>query len=415
VSAVVDCRPVERCVGCRDGRLQPVLELGPQPLANALVRPDGDRSDDRRYPLGIQVCGACQLVQLTHLVDPARLFSSYLYLPSLSTTWLRHCEELAADVCTRARLSPGDLVVEIGSNDGTLLRAFQRRGQRVLGVDPAANIAAQANAAGIPTLTLFFGEATAGRVAAEAGPARAVVSTNVLAHVPDPRDLLRGVRAILAPGGVYVNESPSLREMVEGNQFDTIYHEHVSYLSLRALVRLTEDAGLSIADTSRQPVHGGTLRVAATARGESRPSVRVAEALAEERAALGPDMAALRGFARRVQTLRRRLRGMIAGLDRRHLRLAAYGATAKGNVLMSYCALTGADVRYVVDRNPLKQGYLTPGSRIPIVAPEQLEADPPRVLMLLAWNLADEIRRQLAWFAGRGGRFLIPVPVPRLM
>jgi SAM-dependent methyltransferase len=407
---------VKRCLACGSGRLQPVLDLGLQPPANSFIMAAEAANAEPAFPLGIQLCEDCRLVQLSHVVDPATLFSSYLYVPSASTTWLEHCEQLADYVCDRGALGPGDLVVEFGSNDGALLRAFQRRGQRVLGVDPASNIATQASATGVPTLNRFFGEAAAAEILDTFGPAGAVVSTNVLAHVPDPVGVLRGVRAILRPDGVYVNESPSLLDLVTRNAFDTIYHEHVSYFSLHALIGLLRSAALTVREAVPQDVHGGTLRVLAVppaaAPAESDTLLPLLEA---ERRAQIVDVVGLRAFAERAAGLRRQLRSLVSNLRADGARLAAYGATAKGNVLLTYCGLTNADVAYVVDRNPLKQGRLTPGTHIPVVSLEHLATDPPDVLLLLAWNLADEIRRDLAWFTARGGRFLIPVPEPSLV
>ena len=410
------CRAVAACLACGSADLRPVLDLGEQPLANNLVQPGDGPPSEPAFSLGIQVCRSCHLVQLTHIVNPGEMFSSYLYVPSTSSTWLAHCEAIADDVCRRARLQPGELVVEIGSNDGSLLKAFQRQGVRVLGVDPAANIAARANAEGVPTLNRFFGEDVAAEIVAEHGTPRAVVSTNVLAHVPDPVGVLRGVRALLGPESIYVNESPSLREMVLHNEFDTIYHEHVSYYSLHALENMAAQAGLRIVDAVPQAIHGGSLRIVATSDDhaeEVRPGLVAVRRAERGAGVLHPS--GLDAFARRTAALRDHLRQLVAQLHRDGSRVAAYGATAKGNVLLTYCGLTNQDVEYIVDRNPLKQGRVTPGSRIPVVSPEHLEADPPDVLLLLAWNLADEIRHQLSWFSARGGRFLIPVPEPRLV
>jgi novobiocin biosynthesis protein NovU/D-mycarose 3-C-methyltransferase len=408
------CQAVRACVACGSGDLRPVLDLGPQPLANNLVQPDSPNADPS-FPLGIQVCRDCLLVQLHHIVDPGLMFSNYLYVPSTSSTWLEHCEELAEYVCTSGSLSGGELVVEVGSNDGSLLRAFQRRGMRVLGVDPATNIAAQANAAGVPTLNRFFGPETAKEILSDHGQASAVVSTNVLAHVPDPVAVLRAVREILAPNGVYVNESPSLRDMVERNEFDTIYHEHVSYFSLLSLENLFAQAGLELVDALPQAVHGGTLRVLGVHAGAASPSRRVGHLEAAERASGVLEVAGLEAFGQRAARLRELLRASIASISGQDRRVAGYGATAKGNTLLGYCGLAHPTIEYIVDRNPLKQGLCTPGTRIPIVSPDRLTDDPPDVLLLLAWNLADEIRQQQSGFAARGGKFLIPVPEPRLL
>ncbi len=416
VASNSDCRPVTACLACESTRLHPVLDLGPQPLANNLVDQLSGTAPDERFPLGVQLCTACHLVQLTHTVKPERMFSTYRYVPSTSATWVDHCDELAEAVAAAASLRSGDLVVEIGSNDGTLLRAFQRRGYRVLGVDPAANIAAEATASGVPTVNYFFGRRVAELLAASYGTARAVVSTNVLAHVPNPVDLLRGVRTMLAPGAMYVNESPSLAELIGHNEFDTIYHEHVSYLSLDALVALFDRSGLRLVDAVPQSTHGGSLRVFGVLSSDPRAaSARVHQLLATEQLTGIADPAQLGQFAQRVADMREQLRELIQQLQRDGRRVAAYGATAKGNTLLGYCGLTRRDVEYIVDRNPMKQGMLTPGLRIPIVSTAYLESDPPDVLLLLAWNIADEIRTQLDWFAKRGGQFLLPVPTPKLI
>jgi len=413
---MTDCRAVDACLACGSRDLAGVLDLGAQPLANNLVPPSSGDDADASFPLGIQLCRSCTLVQLTHTVEPERMFSHYRYVPSTSSTWLEHCEEFAQSISALAGLGQGDLLVEVGSNDGTLLRAFQRHGVRVLGVDPAANIAAEATASGVPTVNHFFGSQVAELLAASYGRARAVVSTNVLAHVPDPVDLLRGVATLLTPDGVYVNESPGLADLIANNEFDTIYHEHVSYLSLSALNGLFERAGLQLVDAIPQPTHGGSLRVFGMRADVPRPVTdRLRQLMASEQDAGVTSASAMRAFADRVGSMREQLRQLVAQLRGDGRRLAAYGATAKGNTLLGYCGLSRHEVEYIVDRNPMKQGMLTPGLHIPIVSPEHLEADPPDVLLILAWNLADEIRDQLAWFGNRGGQFLLPVPVPKLV
>jgi novobiocin biosynthesis protein NovU/D-mycarose 3-C-methyltransferase len=349
------------------------------------------------------------------MVNPGLLFASYLYVPAASSSWRHHTDELADYVCATAPLAPGDTVVEIGSNDGTLLQAFKKRGMSVLGVDPAENIAAQANAAGVPTLCRFFASATADEVRSLVGQARAVVSTNVLAHVPDPVDMLRGVRRLLAPDGLYVNESPSLVDILAKTEFDTIYHEHASYFSLNTTEQVLTRADLTLVDVQHQDVHGGTLRTVAAPSLSCRAptsSVRTMKAFETRAGMLEPSR--FRCFAEQTRACRGRLRSLVRGIRASEKRIAAYGATAKGNVLLNYCGLTASDIQYVVDRNPLKQGLVTPGTHIPVVSTDELHRDPPDVLLLTAWNLEAEIRQQEAWLTSRGGRFLVPVPEPRL-
>ena len=397
--------------GFADVRL--VLDLGRAPLANSFILPREANGNEPEFPLGIQFCPTCAIVQIVETVDPEILFRHYLYTPSASATWRDHCDALAAWLHDEV----GDaaaFVVEPASNDGCLLRSIRRWTPDILGVEPARNIAEQAIRDGIPTICEFFSEATARTIRAERGPAQVVIGTNVLAHVPDMIDFLRGAAALLAGDGMFVIEAPYLRDLVEAVAYDTIYHEHVSYLSVTALARIYPLAGMVLTHVERTPTHGGSIRFVGRPAG-AEPDESVGRFLADE-AALGyADGTALADFAVRVDRLRGQLAETIRAETAAGRTVAAYGATAKGNTLLTTCDIAPGAIRYIVDRNPLKQGRLAPGSHIPVVGPERLERDPVNVLLILAWNIADEVIEQQRWFAERGGRFLIPIPEPHFV
>lgn len=397
-----------RVCGSRDVRL--VLDLGVVPLANSFVDPANRDLDEPKYPLGIQFCANCAIVQLPELVDPDVLFRHYLYTPSASATWREHCKELASWLRDRMT-NAAPFVVEPASNDGCLLKEIMAWAPHVLGVEPALNIAAAAARDGIPTISEFFGEQTAIRIRAKEGEAAAVVGTNVLAHVPDILDFLRGAAVLIGENGIVVIEAPYLRDLVEKVAYDTVYHEHVSYLSVTALARAYNLAGLTLTHVERTPTHGGSIRFVGRAAGAS-PDATVNAFLAEEEQLGYASGQALIDFSTRVDGLRSDLRAVISAELAAGRRLAAYGATAKGNTLLSTVGVGADELQYVVDRNPLKQGLLTPGTHIPVVAPEVLTSDPIDTLLILAWNIADEVVAQQQWFAERGGRFLVPIPTP---
>jgi hypothetical protein len=412
-SAGADTTYHPSCRVCGSTGLRLIIDLGKVPLANSFIEPADQHEPEPTFSLGIQFCPTCAIVQLTHTVDPEILFRHYLYTPSASTTWRDHCSELAGWLDNEVS-NHDAFVVEAASNDGCLLQSIQRWTPHVLGVEPAQNIAAQANRDGIPTFCEFFGEATARAIRAEHGPARVVIGTNVLAHVPDIIDFIRGAATLLSEDGMFVIEAPYLRDLVEAVAYDTIYHEHVSYLSVTALARIYPQAGLVLTHVERTPTHGGSIRFVGRPAGAA-PDESVERFVAEE-AALGyADGSALADFAGRVNRLRRQLAERIRAENAAGRTIAAYGATAKGNTLLTTCDIDPGTIRYIVDRNPLKQGRLAPGSHIPVVAPSHLESEPVDVLLILAWNIADEVIEQQRWFAERGGRFLIPVPAPHFV
>ena len=399
------------CRGC-GGVLQPFLLLGDQPLANRLRKPN-DASPVSTYPLTLCRCIDCDLVQLREVVDPALLFADYAYVPSTSSTMRAHFDELAVQLVSRFALGADQLVVDVGSNDGLLLSCFQRRGVRVLGIEPAENLAQRASENGIPTVAAFFDLGVARTLAAK-GRASLVTATNVFAHVDDVRAFLRAAFALLAPDGVFVVEVQSFADTVSSLAFDMTYHEHMTYYATAPLQRLCDVEGLELLDVERVATHGGSLRATIGRRGHpmARPD-RVADRIAVERDRVGE--AACRRLARGAESVRAELRVLLDDLRAAGGRVAAYGAPAKATVLLNYCGLSASDIDYVIDRNEAKQGQLIPGTGIPVVGPERLDTNPPTHLLLLAWNLAVEIVRELDAYRAAGGRFVIPVPQPRVL
>ncbi|MEN0075058.1 MAG: class I SAM-dependent methyltransferase [Paracraurococcus sp.] len=400
---------VAACRAC-GGRLGPVFcDLGTQPVANAYVRPEQASAPDPAFPLRAVVCTACRLVQLDTVVDARGIFSDYAYLSSMSSTWLDHAARFCAAMTARLGLGPDSFVVEVASNDGYLLRNFVAAGVPCLGIEPAANVAAIARAAGVPTEARFFGRAAARDLLAARGrPADLVVANNVLAHVPDLDDFIGGLALLAGPTGVVSIEAPHLVALVDGVQFDTIYHEHYAYWSLLAMEAALARQGLRAFDLERLPTHGGSLRVlaAATLRGAS----EALRAVRAEEAARGLDGDAFyAGFMPRVQAVLDGLRAFLAEARAAGRRVCAYGAAAKGNTLLNAAGARAAEILAVADRSPEKQGRLLPGSRIPVLAPEAMLALRPDEILILPWNIEAEIAQQLR-AAGYRGRFAVAVP-----
>jgi novobiocin biosynthesis protein NovU/D-mycarose 3-C-methyltransferase len=407
-------REVTECRICGSRELRTFLSLGATPLANAFVLPARATEPEPRFPLDVVRCGQCGLVQLGVVVAPEVMFGNYLYASSASAPLVAHFAELADELLARFAI-PGALVVEIGSNDGVLLRALMARGADALGIEPAANIAKIANDAGLTTWSEFFTPDVARRVRRERGPARVVVGNNVLAHIDALPDIAQAVADLLDEEGTFVAEVPYLGDLIEHVEYDTIYHEHLSYFAIAPLARMFEVADMELFDVRHLPIHGGSIRIFAGRKGRhglTRDLVQMRAA--EERAGLGdPEM--YRGFAERVRASRTALRELIAGERDRGARVAALGATAKGNTLLNYCQLGPAEIQYIGDSTPLKQGLLTPGTHIPIVAEAKLKDDHPDLILLLAWNYADSIVPRYRDYLEAGGRFIHPIPVARII
>jgi hypothetical protein len=382
------------------------------PLANALLRREDLDRPEPRYPLDLVFCTTCKLVQITETVPPEILFREYLYFSSFSEGMLAHARELTGRLVGELALGPGSLAVEVASNDGYLLQYYKAAGIPVLGIEPAKNVAEVAiRERGIPTVSEFFDIGLARQLVAEGRRADVLHANNVLAHVADLGGFVAGIREILTDDGVAVLEFPYLGEMIDRNEFDTIYHEHLCYYSLTALAHLFERQGLKAIGVERLPLHGGSLLLTVT-RVDSRraPAPSVGALLDEERVRGMNDAAFYRGFAARVLALKSELRELLGRLKREGHRIAAYGAAAKGSTLLNTFQIGAETLDFVVDRNPHKQGLHMPGVRIPIAPAERLAEAMPDYTLLLTWNFADEILRQQAEYRRRGGKFIVPIP-----
>ena len=403
-----------RICGARDFRM--ILSLGNSPPANAFLRSQEEFASEQSFPLDVYRCEGCSLVQLLEVVDPEILFRSYLYVTGTSDTMKAHNLEYAGELARELPLSSQDLVVEIASNDGSLLQYFRKHHVRTLGIEPATNLARIAVESGIRTENIFFNSLAAQRIRATHGPASAVIANNVLAHVDDPIDFLTGCKLLLKEQASLIVEVPSLHDLIRRVEYDTIYHEHLCYFSLTNLMQLCETAGFSILRAEWKPVHGGTLRIRAKdRRSDPKHSADVlnrAEKEREEGLSRGEWCAQ---FGVRVESQRNSLRQLLNKFKDAGKTIAAYGAPAKGNTLLNYCGLGSDVISFVVDKNPLKVGLFTPGTHLPVLPVAALLERKPDYVLILAWNFAEEIMQQQEEYKKQGGRFIIPIPQPEIL
>jgi SAM-dependent methyltransferase len=400
------------CRSCGAPLTLTVCDLGLSPISNAFIRLDDLSHGEMFYPLETRVCEACWLVQIaTELPSTAHFHDDYVYFSSFSTSWVEHARRYSELVTARFELGRASRVIEIASNDGYLLQHFVSAGIPSLGIEPTANTAAAARDKGIETRELFFGRQTAAALAADGWRADLIAANNVLAHDPDINAFIGGIPLALKPGGVATFEFPHLLNLIELNQFDTIYHEHYCYLSLTALQPVFQRARLRVFDVESLPTHGGSLRlyVCHAAAGHAE-SPAVAATLAAEQTAGLTSAERYREFAAGVTRTRSELLGFLIEAGRAGKRLAAYGAAAKGNTLLNYCGVRTDMVQFVADKNPTKQGRYLPGARIPVVGPEAIESRKPDFVLILPWNIKDEIIAQLGGIRAWGGQFVVPIP-----
>jgi len=406
-----DTKPFQ-CRFCAAPLRTTFVDLGMSPLCQTHVAPDQLRDMEPFYPLHAYVCDQCFLVQLQEFVAPEQIFGEYAYFSSYSTSWVDHARRYCDMAAARFRLTTSSKVMEIASNDGYLLQHFVAKGMQVLGIEPAANVAEVAVKKGIPTRVCFFGRASAAEIASEHGRPDLLLGNNVLAHVPDLNDFVAGMKVLLAPGGVITMEFPHLQKLIAENQFDTIYHEHFSYFSFVAVQRIFQHHGLLVFDVEDLPTHGGSLRI--FARHEEDTSRAVSEnvrALRQREVDAGfLDLTAYRGFGDRVAETKRKLLAFLIDAKNQGKKIVGYGAPGKGNTLLNYCGIRTDFLDFTVDANPYKQGKYTPGTRIPILQPERVRDARPDFVLILPWNLRNEISEQARYIREWGGRFVVPIP-----
>ena len=394
-----------------------VVDLGMSPLCESYVPADRVNAMEAFYPLHVMVCTKCWLVQLDQYVSADHIFSEYAYFSSYSDSWVEHARRYAAEMAERFQLGPSSSVVELASNDGYLLQWFVQAGIPVLGIEPAANVAATAEQKGVPTLVRFFGADLARELVADGQRADLLIGNNVLAQVPDINDFVAGMALLLAPAGIITLEFPHVLRLIDENQFDTIYHEHFSYFSLHTVVSILARHGLEVFYVDELPTHGGSLRVFGQHPGRPADTVSpsVKELLVEEEAFGLTELSRYQQFASQVEETKRGILELLIGLKRGGAMVAGYGAPGKGNTLLNYCGIRSDFLDFTVDRNPYKQGKFLPGTHIPIFAPEEIERRRPDYVFVLPWNIKDEIVVQLSYIRGWGGQFIVPIPEARVI
>ena len=399
------------CRLCGSASLASVVDLGATPPCERFLTAEQLDEPEMTYPLHLRVCTACWLAQIPPLITPEDTFTEYAYFSSYSTSWVRHAGEFVRGAVGRLGLSSGSFVVEVASNDGYLLQHVVERGIRCLGIEPSVNVGAAARDRGVPTLTAFLGPDSGAAVRAEHGPADLVVANNVYAHIPDVVGFTEGLRALVADDGWVSIEVQHLLTLMELNQYDTIYHEHFQYYTVASAQRALASGGLTLVDVELLATHGGSIRLwARPAEAAGEPGHRVAEVLAKEKAAGLHELSGYAEFGHRVARVRRELLDFLVDAAARGRTVVGYGAPGKGNTLLNHCGIRPDLLAYTVDRNPYKHGRFTPGTRIPILPPERIAADRPDYVLVLPWNLRDELTAQLSYLAEWGGQLVFPIP-----
>ena len=393
------------------------VDLGKSPLCESFLTAEQLDSGEHFYPLHVRICGECLLVQLKAYVPATEIFTDYAYFSSYSDSWVAHARTYVDQVVERLGLTQRSLVVEVASNDGYLLQHFVERGVPALGVDPAANVAEAARARGVETIVDFFDSRLARQLVEEGHRADLVTANNVLAQVPALNDFVSGIEIVLAPHGVATFEVPHVARLIDGLQFDTIYHEHYSYFSLTTLIRLFSNHGLQVFDVEELPSHGGSLRVFVQRRGDSTHQItnHVDRVLGAEREAGYDTLGGYADFGDRVAEVRWSMLELLIGLRRAGKRVVGYGAPGKGTTLLNYCGIRSDLLDYTVDRNPFKQGKFLPGTHIPIYSPERIDETRPDYILILPWNLQKEIASQLSYVGAWGAQLIVPIPRPEVL
>lgn len=404
------------CRVCKTKNLSKVLTLGPTPLANAFLSKKQVDSEELFFPLDVYFCKNCSFLQLGHVVDPTILFGNYVYVSSTSKVFINHFEEFAESVFPRFCLNKDSLVIDIGSNDGVLLKPFKRLGAKVLGIEPAKHIAELAQKEGISTIAQFFSVNLAKQIVKKYGNAKVVTATNVFAHIDDLDEVINGLKILLDKDGVFIMEAPYLIDFIEKKYFDLVYHEHLSYWAVDPLIRLFKRFNMKIFNVEKVAVHGGTIRVFVEKQnGSYKIEKRVQNFLNQEKQMKLADIKTYYKFAKKINENKVQLIALLTKLKNKNKRIAGYGAPAKGNTLLNYFGIGSEILDYIVDDSPWKQGLYTPGKRIPVVSPERLYEDKVDYLLILAWNFADSIMKMHGKFKENGGKFIVPVPKPEIV
>ena len=405
-------RNSNRCRFCRTKLKYTFVDLGMSPLCESYLDPVQLNQMEAFYPLHVFVCDQCFLVQLEEFVNPENIFSEYAYFSSYADTWLQHAKDFTDMITRRFKINEQSLVVEVASNDGYLLQYFVEKGIKVLGIDPAANVAEAAVKLGVPTLVEFFGERLASELAEKGKTADLLIGNNVLAQVPDLHDFVQGMKVLLKPTGVITMEFPHLVRLMEENQFDTIYHEHFSYFSFTTSEKIFAAHGLVLFDVEELPTHGGSLRIYACHAEDSSKTIsqRVVELKAREETAGITKLETYFAFDDMVKETKRKLLDFLITTKRNGKSIAGYGAPGKGNTLLNYCGVRMDFIDYTVDRNPYKQGKFLPGTHIPINHPDKIKETQPNYVLILPWNFKDEIMEQCSFIRDWGGQFVVPIP-----
>ncbi|MBD2150264.1 class I SAM-dependent methyltransferase [Pseudanabaena sp. FACHB-1277] len=401
-----------QCRFCKTELKHTFVDLGMSPLSNSYLKSEQLNKAERFYPLHAYVCDRCLLVQLEEFESPDHIFSDYAYFSSYSDSWLKHCHQYANLMIERFGFNQSSQVMEIASNDGYLLQYFQNQQIPVLGIEPAANVAKVAIAKGISTVVKFFGVATAQELVSQGKQADLLLGNNVLAHVPDINDFVAGMQIVLKPDGIITMEFPHVLQLMQQNQFDTIYHEHFSYLSLLTVSQIFTAHGLTLFDVEELPTHGGSLRIYAKHQDNSELAIsdRLIALQAKEKDAGLDQVKTYLEFGDRAIATKHKLLNFLIEIKRQGKTIVGYGAPAKGNTLLNYCGIRTDFLEYTCDRSPHKQGLFLPGTHIPIHAPDQIKVTKPDYVLILPWNLKDEIQEQLSYIREWGGHFIVPIP-----
>ena len=407
-----------QCRICKKPALEKYLDLGNVPLANKLIPKEDVQNNEQKFPLQVMVCKNCYLSQLSIVVNPRILFSHYRYQSSISETFKKHCAMMAMQCKQKFSLSSEDLVVDIASNDGCLLQEFKKIGAKVMGVDPAQNVASIAINSGIPTVIGFWSAEIAKKIEQNHGKAKFITATNVFAHVDNIDEFVDAVSMLLGDGGIFLIEVPYVVDLVKHHEFDTIYHEHLSYFLVHPLATFFNRHAMEIVDIEKFDIHGGTIRIYIKKKNNISIDVdhtRLDIFLENEKKGGFLGMTKYKEFSEQVQQVKRDIMRLLNKLREEGAKVAAFGASAKGNTLMNYCGITKEHIDFIVDDTPEKQGYFSPGTKIPIVPQQHLKNKVPDYLLLLVWNFANEIMDKTQWFKERNGRYIIPIPALKIL